>query len=132
MRITDKQFVQIIQEHSQDINTTINQLESCAKLLKIYGRNIFSNSYSAAISKESSDIMELLQALKAANKADVKTITTIIRLLKEYAKKQYNAEFEVHVNTQVDTAPILSFLQTQDTKAQIYTDTTDDVEVLIK
>lgn len=123
MRLTNGQFVDKLLSLSIPSNDIIHQLEVSMKLLKKYGRMLFTDKYIKEIHSKYSDIADLLQSLKIAKKHDMKTIKILIRLIKEKATDYYE-EFIVKAWTEEHYMQMKAFLDKKFDKSSVENHTT--------
>lgn len=109
MRLTDKQFVEQVLETNANPNDLIVSLEVVAKLLKKYGKIVYSKDFANSIKDISSEVYNLLFALKVSSKDDKNTIKNIIMLIKRMAK-DYNPQFVVKTDSKTHNTQIQDFL----------------------
>lgn len=109
MRLTNEQFVEQIMSFDVKSNDLVTYFVIGSKLLKTYGKVIYTESYSKIINNISPDLWRVILMLKLSKKDHPEDIKNLIRLIKSRSKN-YTPEFTIKTDSEEHYTQIVSYL----------------------
>lgn len=129
MYTTDKQFAHMLIQTQIDHNVLVQATIAASKLLKRYGKVVYSTIYIKIIEDTSPETAAILIAAKNTEKATAEKLRHIVKILKNIAEN-YQPHFVVHGRMEV-VKELESFVHKQQKDAQVDQHTTQDDEVTV-
>jgi len=129
MYTTDKQFAHMLLQTQIDHNVLVQATIAASKLLKRYGKVVYTTTYAKAIADVSPETAAILIASNDAGKATAEKLRHIVKILKNIAT-EYQPHFVVHGRTEI-VKELDAFVHKQQKDAHIDQHTTQDDEVTI-
>jgi len=111
VHLTNEQLANHFLTIQQPINDIVVYLTVCQKLLKNYGKIVYSSAYFSLVTHISPELKNFLLILKASKKDSSEDIKHLIRIIKEKSS-DYHPEFVVKTDSSDHYQQISSFLDT--------------------
>lgn len=118
MRLTNEQLVEKLMSVDINANDLVAYLTVSAKLLKSYGKAIYTEMYAKTIEKSEPILWSMIMTLKMSQKDHPEDIKNIIRLIKDKAQ-DYNPQFIVKTDSEDHYNQIQSYLDANFNKSDI-------------
>ncbi len=129
MYTTDKQFAHMLLQTQIDHNVLVQATIAASKLLKRYGKVVYTTTYAKVIADASPEAAAILIAANNAGKATPEKLRHIVKILKTIAT-EYQPHFIVHGRTEI-VKELDAFVHKQEKDAHVDQHTTQDDVVTV-
>lgn len=129
MYTTDKQFAHMLLQTQIDHNVLVQATIAASKLLKRYGKVVYTTTYAKVIADASPETAAVLIAANNAGKATPEKLRHIVKILKTIAT-EYQPHFVVHWRAEI-VKELDAFVHKQEKDAHVDQHTTQDDVVTV-